>query len=185
MESKSLNPQLSTVSNRRRLRSRAFACSVSRSFDGEFVTSDASNFLEAIVISSMAISKASAFAADGLLNPPNFLTNCTAAARISSSVAGGAKLCNCLIFRHITNKCLSPLATLNKPYAEFLLWRLYSILSALSGSTFGTLLKAFRNLLRFPRLARFFYYLNVCPSGFIVGLSNYCFVNFLFNFSFH
>jgi len=40
---------------------------------------------------------------DGLLNPLIFLTNCNEAARISSSVAGGAKLNSVLIFLHISH----------------------------------------------------------------------------------
>jgi hypothetical protein len=40
--------------------------------------------------------KAASLAWDGLLKPLSLRTNCSAAARISSSVAGGSKLKNCL-----------------------------------------------------------------------------------------
>jgi hypothetical protein len=40
-------------------------------------------------------------ARDGLLKPLIFLTNCSEAARISSSVAGGSKLNNVLMFLHM------------------------------------------------------------------------------------
>lgn len=41
------------------------------------------------------------FAFEGLLNPLIFLTNWSAAARISSSVLGGSKLKSVLMFLHI------------------------------------------------------------------------------------
>jgi hypothetical protein len=66
--------------------------------------SDSSSVFDVFAISSIAVSKASELAAEGLLNPLNLRTNCTAAARISSSLAGGAKLCSCLMFRHIIIK---------------------------------------------------------------------------------
>jgi hypothetical protein len=50
--------------------------------------------------SSTARSKAARLALDGLLKPLSFLTNWSEAARISSSVAGGAKLKRVLIFLH-------------------------------------------------------------------------------------
>ena len=52
-------------------------------------------------MSSTAASKATSLARDGLLKPLIFLTNCSDAARISSSVAGGSKLNNVLIFLHM------------------------------------------------------------------------------------
>jgi hypothetical protein len=53
------------------------------------------------VTSSTARSKAAAFARDGRVVPVSFRTNCSDAARISSSVAGGSKFASVLIFRHI------------------------------------------------------------------------------------
>jgi hypothetical protein len=44
---------------------------------------------------------ASSFAFDGLVKPLIFLTNCTDAARTSSSVTGGSKLNSGLMFRHM------------------------------------------------------------------------------------
>ena len=42
------------------------------------------------------------FALEGFVNPLNFRTNWTEEARISSSVAGGSKLCKVLMFRHMS-----------------------------------------------------------------------------------
>ena len=52
-------------------------------------------------IFSTAPKNDASFAFEGLLNPLIFLTNWSAAARISSSVLGGAKLKRGLIFLHI------------------------------------------------------------------------------------
>src|SRR5215470_12076988 len=52
-------------------------------------------------MSSTAAMNAASFAFDGLLKPLIFLTNCSDAARISSSVTGGSKLNSILMFRHI------------------------------------------------------------------------------------
>ena len=49
----------------------------------------------------MARLKASSLALEGLAKPLSFRTNCSEDARISSSVAGGLKLCRVLMFRHI------------------------------------------------------------------------------------
>jgi hypothetical protein len=43
----------------------------------------------------------SSFAFDGFVKPLILRTNCSAAARTSSSVVGGSKLKSGLIFRHI------------------------------------------------------------------------------------
>jgi len=61
--------------------------------------------------SSTACSKAAQFAFDGLLNPLSFLTNWSDAARISSSVAGGAKLKRVFMFLHTTVTSISKLAS--------------------------------------------------------------------------
>src|SRR5215208_3268213 len=54
-----------------------------------------------LAMSSTAALKAPSFARDGLLKPLIFLTNCSDAAWISSSVAGGSKLNNVLMFLHM------------------------------------------------------------------------------------
>ena len=46
--------------------------------------------------------KAASLDCDGLLKPDNLRTNCSAEARISSSVAGGSKLNSVLILRHMS-----------------------------------------------------------------------------------
>jgi hypothetical protein len=61
--------------NLRLPRSRAFSRSIARSRGDADVISDSSSFFEADVISSIAVSKAPALAADGLLKPLTFLTN--------------------------------------------------------------------------------------------------------------
>src|SRR5438105_6143382 len=45
--------------------------------------------------------KAAMFAFEGLLKPESLRTNCSDAARISSSVAGGSKLNSVLMFLHM------------------------------------------------------------------------------------
>src|SRR5438094_3157646 len=50
----------------------------------------------------MAAWNAASFAFDGLLKPLTLRTNCNEAARISSSVTGGAKLKRILMFLHIS-----------------------------------------------------------------------------------
>jgi hypothetical protein len=50
-------------------------------------------------------------AIDGLVNPLSFLTNCSDAARISSSVAGGAKLNRVLMLLHTVVTSLNPFST--------------------------------------------------------------------------
>jgi hypothetical protein len=49
----------------------------------------------------MAARNLSSLALEGLLKPVIFLTNCSEAARISSSVTGGSKLNSVFILRHI------------------------------------------------------------------------------------
>src|SRR5579864_4099228 len=58
----------------------------------------------------MAARKAGSLAFEGLVKPLILRTNCSEAARISSSVTGGSKLKRILIFRHIFEN----LGTLNK-----------------------------------------------------------------------
>src|SRR5262249_51412420 len=82
-------------------RSRAFAASISRSRGGAVVTRASSNSCAVCVTCSTARLKAAWFALEGRVNPLSLRTNCSAEARISSSVAGGSKLCSVLMFRHM------------------------------------------------------------------------------------
>src|SRR6266536_3516420 len=68
---------------------------------GAFVSSERSRLPEAAAIASTAARNAASFAFDGLLKPLTFRTNCSEAARISSSVTGGSKLKSSLIFLHM------------------------------------------------------------------------------------
>src|SRR5438034_8464556 len=79
----------------------AFSASISRSRAGACVCSEVSRRRAEAVTSATARSNASALACDGLLKPDSFLTNCSAEAWISSSVAGGSKLNSVLMLRHI------------------------------------------------------------------------------------
>src|SRR5262249_4237789 len=86
---------------RSRARARAFVASSSRLRGGRVVSSDAMSLRAVSETSSTARSNAAAFALEGWVNPDSFRTNCSAEARISSSVAGGSKLNSVRIFRHI------------------------------------------------------------------------------------
>src|SRR5262245_52727441 len=55
----------------------------------------------ACATSSTARLNAASLALDGRVKPLNLRTNCSAEARISASVAGGAKLWRVLMFRHM------------------------------------------------------------------------------------
>ena len=79
----------------------AFAASSSRLFGDAFVSSDRSRRIETAATSSTAARNAASFAFDGLVKPLIFRTNCSDAARTSSSVTGGSKLNNGRMFRHI------------------------------------------------------------------------------------
>src|SRR6266436_9922093 len=87
--------------NRSLDRSFAFSASISRSRAGAWVCSEVSRRRAEAVTSATARSNALALAWDGLLKPDSFLTNCSAEAWISSSVAGGSKLNSVLMLRHI------------------------------------------------------------------------------------
>src|SRR4029077_488282 len=93
--------ELNHVPKRARARSRAFAASTSRSRAGALVCSDASRRRALSETSDTARLKASALACDGELNPDSLRTNCSAEAWISACVAGGSKLNNVLMLRHI------------------------------------------------------------------------------------
>src|SRR6266516_7449166 len=79
----------------------AFSASISRSRVGAWVCSEVSRRRAEAVTSATARSNASALACDGLLKPDSFLTNCSAEAWISSSVADGSKLNSVLMLRHL------------------------------------------------------------------------------------
>src|SRR6185295_340939 len=87
--------------NRARERSLAFSASTSRSRAGALVCSDASRRRALSETSETARLKASALACDGELNPDSLRTNCSAEAWISACVAGGSKLNNVLMLRHM------------------------------------------------------------------------------------
>ena len=80
----------------------ALAASSSRLLFGALVSSALNSRAEAAAISSTALRNAASLAFEGLLNPLTLRTNCSDAARISSSVTGGSKLKSILIFRHIS-----------------------------------------------------------------------------------
>jgi hypothetical protein len=82
-------------------RARALAASSSRFFGGAFVSRELKRALEILETSSTASWKAVSFAFDGFVKPLTFLTNCNAAAWISSCVTGGSKLKRVLMFLHI------------------------------------------------------------------------------------
>src|ERR1700704_5787888 len=83
-------------------RALAFAASSSRLFGGALVSSERRRRIEMPVTSSTAARNEPSLAFDGLLKPLIFLTNCSEAARTSSSVTGGSKLKSVLIFLHIS-----------------------------------------------------------------------------------
>jgi hypothetical protein len=86
-----------------RFAARAFALASSscRFFGGAVERRESSNRPEILAISSTAVVKAASFTLDGVLEPLIFRTNWSEAARISSSLAGGSKLNNGLIFLHM------------------------------------------------------------------------------------
>ena len=93
---------LSLVPNLLAALARARSASTSRSRGSALVTSESSKFRAAILTSSTARLNAASFTCEGLLKPESFLTNCSEASRISSSVAGGSKLNRVLMFLQIT-----------------------------------------------------------------------------------
>src|SRR5262245_6789476 len=98
------------VGNLRAERALALAASSSRFLGGAFVSSAFSRFLETAAISSTAARNATSFPLEGLLKPLSFLTNCSEAARISSSFTGGSKLKSVLMFLHINVVLIFPRA---------------------------------------------------------------------------
>ena len=88
------------VGNLWEARNRLLAASFARFLGGAFVSSAFKRFPETAAISSTAARNAASLAFEGLLKPLTFLTNCRAAARISSSVTGGSKLKRVLMFLH-------------------------------------------------------------------------------------
>jgi hypothetical protein len=82
-------------------RARARAASTSRSRGGCWLVSEAISRRAESATSSIAVSNAAALARDGWAKPESLRTNWRAAARISSSPAGGSKLNRVLMLRHI------------------------------------------------------------------------------------
>src|SRR3954447_1563004 len=78
-----------------------FRISTSRSFGGAFVTQPWTRCSAAAATSSTARWKSSSFALEGLFAPLSLRTNCSDEARISASVAGGAKLASVRMLRHM------------------------------------------------------------------------------------
>src|SRR4029079_8644581 len=68
---------------------------------GAAVVNDWTRRSAAAVTSSTARLNTASFARDGLFDPLSLRTNCNADARISASVAGGAKFASVLILRHM------------------------------------------------------------------------------------
>jgi hypothetical protein len=87
--------------NRSAPRAFAFAASSSLLFGGALVSRERRSRVETPATSSIAARNAASLAFDGLLKPLIFLTYCSDAARISSSVTGGSKLKSIFMFRHI------------------------------------------------------------------------------------
>jgi hypothetical protein len=71
------------------------------------VTSAASKRLVLAAISSTARPKAASFTLEGFWEPLTLRTYWSAAARTSSSVAGGSKLWSVLMFRHMASSSRS------------------------------------------------------------------------------
>jgi hypothetical protein len=82
-------------------RARALRASTSRSRGGVLATSKSSNSCAASATRSTARPKAGSLAFEGRVKPQSLRTNWSEAARISSSVAGGWKLCRVLMLRHM------------------------------------------------------------------------------------
>src|ERR1700730_11903203 len=93
--------RLIQVPNLSAARAFAFAASSSRFLDGAFVSSERRRRVEISAISLTAAMNEASFAFDGLVKPLIFLTNCSDAARTSSSVTGGSKLKRVLMFLHM------------------------------------------------------------------------------------
>src|SRR4030088_1602870 len=90
-----------SYAKRSRARARAFIASSSRLRGGLPVSSASRSRRAASATSSTARLNAGSLAFDGSLYPLSLRTNCSADARISSSVAGGSKLKSVRMFRHI------------------------------------------------------------------------------------
>jgi len=82
-------------------RALARAATSSLFLGSDVVSSESIRRLAIVATSTMAWSNTAWFAFDGLLKPLSFRTNCSDAARISSSVAGGSKLKSVLMFLHM------------------------------------------------------------------------------------
>lgn len=87
--------------SRRLQRNRARSFSAARVRTAPRVLSSASSCSVAAAIASTARSTGAWSACEGLAIPPTLRTYCSAAARISSGVVGGAKLCRTRMLRHM------------------------------------------------------------------------------------
>ena len=74
---------------------------IARKLGGAVVVKERMRRSATAVTSSTARLNASSLAFDGRLDPLSLRTNCSADARISSSVAGGSKLASVLMLRHM------------------------------------------------------------------------------------
>src|SRR4051812_36424293 len=83
-------------------RARALIASSSRFLGGAVVTSSPSSSAVAAATAATARSNAAWLACDGRVDPATLRTYCSAAAWISSGVAGGSKLCSWWMLRHIS-----------------------------------------------------------------------------------
>src|SRR5947209_5110343 len=90
------------LENRCVVRAWALTASSVRFLRDAFVSSELRRLLSTAAIASTAAKKAASLALDGEFMPLTLRTNCNAAARISSSVAGGSKLKRILMFLHIS-----------------------------------------------------------------------------------
>src|SRR6267378_2917012 len=88
--------------NRFAARSRAFRASCSRLRGGALIDRESISRRAIVVTSSTALLKAASFACEGCVVPLSLRTNCNAEARISSSLAGGAKFASVLMFLHMS-----------------------------------------------------------------------------------
>lgn len=96
--------------NRRAARALACAACCARFVGAARDSSMVSSRRATRAMSTTAASKAASFTLDGRFTPLIFLTNCSDAARISSSVAGGSTLKRRLIFLHTACSLQSPTA---------------------------------------------------------------------------
>src|SRR5256712_344582 len=104
-------------------RSRALRVSSSRFLGGALIVSESISRRAIVVTSATALLNAASFACEGCVVPLSLRTNCNAEARISSSVAGGAKFASVLMFLHMSaprDARLNRATTMTLEYVDFL-----------------------------------------------------------------